>query len=381
MPTKIPNEVVESRIRSLEQEIHIYERYEYETKLMTSSIDHSQPTNIKVKAQNKKDSVKARNVCDELTNGIPVKIPKKRGPKKKQMTPARVAKFKLRRIKANARERSRMHGLNEALEILREVMPSFNMVQKLSKIETLRLAFNYIGALSDILTENCPPDNKIFAEKLCVGLSQNTMNSIAQALDVNPRTMNYTDIMKDYNLINDSVVNEASVSPRISKKQQPIAQSQDQPQVFSNNNNSINQFNTSQYQVPVQTYSMPATYNTSNTMNENQNPQFFLSHQQIPSNHPSSTTWPISTYSSNSSVNGDSHSSDLDYDDTLMNVDVMPQLMNTDYATVNSGYYCPKSNEMNRNLIYDPFNTNFMVKSVSSVYTGKNGFYGQYANI
>ena len=33
-----------------------------------------------------------------------VKIPKKRGPKKKQMTPARVARFKVRRIKANGRE-------------------------------------------------------------------------------------------------------------------------------------------------------------------------------------------------------------------------------------------------------------------------------------
>jgi len=351
---------------------------------MSASISHPQAVtgnNIN-KAQCKKDSAKVRSVGEELTNGLPVKIPKKRGPKKKQMTPARVAKFKLRRIKANARERSRMHGLNEALEILREVMPSFNMVQKLSKIETLRLAFNYIGALSDILAENCQPDNKTFAEKLCIGLSQNTMNSIAQALDVNPRTMNYTDIMKDYNLINDSVVNEASVSPKATKKQQqPLAQSEDQLQVFTNNSNSINQINANQYQIPVQTYPFTAAYNTI-TMNENQNPQFFSSQHQISSQHQSSpVTWPVSNYSSNSSINGDSHSSDLDYEDTLMSVDVMPQLMHSDYSMANSGYYCQKGSEMNGNLMYEPFNSNFMMKSVNSVYNGKSGFYGQYTNI
>ena len=49
------------------------------------------------------------------------KKPKKRGPKKKPMTPARVEKFKVRRVKANSRERSRMHGLNDALDTLRQV--------------------------------------------------------------------------------------------------------------------------------------------------------------------------------------------------------------------------------------------------------------------
>lgn len=115
---------------------------------------------------------------------IEVKIPKKRGPKKKQMTPARVAKFKLRRIKANARERSRMHGLNNALEILRETIPCFNVAQKLSKIETLRLAKNYIYVLSDILNNGVVPDNKAIADALSVGMSQNTINLISNALNV-----------------------------------------------------------------------------------------------------------------------------------------------------------------------------------------------------
>ncbi|CAG7823702.1 unnamed protein product, partial [Allacma fusca] len=35
----------------------------------------------------------------------------------------RPAKFKIRRYKANARERNRMHGLNEALDKLRKCIP------------------------------------------------------------------------------------------------------------------------------------------------------------------------------------------------------------------------------------------------------------------
>ena len=54
-------------------------------------------------------------------------------------------------IPANTRERNRMHGLNDALDILRNVVPLANHHQKLSKIETLRLARNYITALSNML--------------------------------------------------------------------------------------------------------------------------------------------------------------------------------------------------------------------------------------
>lgn len=50
------------------------------------------------------------------------------------------AKGKLRRQKANYRERNRMHGLNRALDNLRQCVPLTTQHQKLSKIETLRLA-------------------------------------------------------------------------------------------------------------------------------------------------------------------------------------------------------------------------------------------------
>ncbi|NP_001116895.1 neurogenin-1 [Xenopus tropicalis] len=58
---------------------------------------------------------------------------------------------KTRRVKANDRERNRMHNLNSALDELRGILPSFPDDTKLTKIETLRLAHNYIWALSETL--------------------------------------------------------------------------------------------------------------------------------------------------------------------------------------------------------------------------------------
>ncbi|XP_070802408.1 neurogenin-3 [Pituophis catenifer annectens] len=56
-----------------------------------------------------------------------------------------------RRAKANDRERNRMHNLNSALDALRGVLPSFPDDAKLTKIETLRFAHNYIWALTETL--------------------------------------------------------------------------------------------------------------------------------------------------------------------------------------------------------------------------------------
>ena len=115
--------------------------------------------------------------------------PKKRGPKKKKMTKARIQKFKQRRVKANTRERNRMHGLNDALDRLRTVVPCYSSTQKLSKIETLRLAKNYITALADILRTGVVPDNVTFAQTLSRGLSQPTTNLVAGAMQLNPRAL------------------------------------------------------------------------------------------------------------------------------------------------------------------------------------------------
>ncbi|XP_051504388.1 neurogenin-3 [Myxocyprinus asiaticus] len=56
-----------------------------------------------------------------------------------------------RRVKANDRERHRMHKLNSALDTLRSVLPTFPDDAKLTKIETLRFAHNYIWALAETL--------------------------------------------------------------------------------------------------------------------------------------------------------------------------------------------------------------------------------------
>ncbi|XP_019880140.2 neurogenic differentiation factor 1-like [Aethina tumida] len=101
----------------------------------------------------------------------------------------RVYKVKLRRSKANARERNRMHGLNAALDKLRSRMPiqlthsDINSApQKLSKIETLRLARNYIIAMSQTLQEGKPMDLNRFIKILSRELSQTTANLLSGTL-------------------------------------------------------------------------------------------------------------------------------------------------------------------------------------------------------
>lgn len=333
MPTKIPNEIVEKRIAMLEQEINIYEQYESKA----PAIKHHQQ--------------------QQIINENSVKIPKKRGPKKKQMTPARVAKFKLRRIKANARERSRMHGLNEALEILRETMPDFNLSQKLSKIETLRLAYNYIGALSDLLNEDLQPDdNKSLAEKLCAGLSQNTMNLIANALEVNPRTMNYVDIMKDYNLMNDSMNCGEMSSPKEKysshKKEEVIKPVQ---QIALNENYAI------QYQATYQPYLMnqyDANYYNNNNQNicySNKTNIPLFNNLKTPVNYiqqqhnqlwPTSGYFQMSNYGSNSlSSDSSSQCSDLDYEE--MSVDSTPLMQFDSNRAIQSNSHLIPNNYYN----------------------------------
>lgn len=59
--------------------------------------------------------------------------------------------LKRRRLAANARERRRMNGLNQAFDRLRDVVPSLGNDKKLSKFETLQMAQTYIAALYDLL--------------------------------------------------------------------------------------------------------------------------------------------------------------------------------------------------------------------------------------
>lgn len=104
-----------------------------------------------------------------------------------------------KRKKANARERNRMHALNEAFDNLRKCFPihnglynngtiatgfqhsnDININQKLSKIETLKLAQNYIGILAKSLN-NCEKISVVeFDFELTRGLSQATLNLMRQ---------------------------------------------------------------------------------------------------------------------------------------------------------------------------------------------------------
>lgn len=54
----------------------------------------------------------------------------------------------------NERERKRVHQVNEGFASLRERLPNGAANQKLSKVETLRCAVNYILELQDILSIN-----------------------------------------------------------------------------------------------------------------------------------------------------------------------------------------------------------------------------------
>jgi len=88
------------------------------------------------------------------------------GRRARKKNPVLVMKLKrVRRQKANDRERHRMHLLNDALERLRLVLPAMPQDTRLTKIETLRYAHNYIWALSqavEVIQSLKTGDNGIF---------------------------------------------------------------------------------------------------------------------------------------------------------------------------------------------------------------------------
>lgn len=71
----------------------------------------------------------------------------------------RYAHLRTSRECATARERGRMHSLNDAFDKLRSVIPNTicSSEQKLSKIATLRQAIYYISVLANVL--NCGEDS------------------------------------------------------------------------------------------------------------------------------------------------------------------------------------------------------------------------------
>lgn len=62
-----------------------------------------------------------------------------------------------KRLLVNARERERMRVLNQAFQSLRDALPCYIADGHMAKITTLRLAINYIKALTEVLKEDQAP--------------------------------------------------------------------------------------------------------------------------------------------------------------------------------------------------------------------------------
>ena len=100
-----------------------------------------------------------------MGNPSPDKKTRKR--RRRDKSPSDVPVMKqVRRVKANDRERNRMHGLNDALDELRTVLPTYPDESRLTKIETLRFAYSYIWALTQMLEK----------EKVEAGMSPGMFN-------------------------------------------------------------------------------------------------------------------------------------------------------------------------------------------------------------
>lgn len=92
----------------------------------------------------------AVNVFDEMDK-VPPHRTYVRPQRRRRHKPLGKEIVKTRRVAANARERRRMHGLNDAFDRLREVIPCLGSDRKLSKFETLQMAQTYIAALQELL--------------------------------------------------------------------------------------------------------------------------------------------------------------------------------------------------------------------------------------
>jgi len=105
-------------------------------------------------------------LTDDSSHGSQQNIPKKgRGGRKKAERPPSPAILRKRRQAANARERRRMNGLNDAFERLREVIPNLGSDHKLSKFETLQMAQTYIGSLASLLERSKAEEENLIVQQ------------------------------------------------------------------------------------------------------------------------------------------------------------------------------------------------------------------------
>lgn len=97
-----------------------------------------------------------------------VKAWRKGGPKqvvvgRKRKLPEKI--LRERQLRRNERERARQNRLNDAFDVLRNTIPDFltpcKTGQKLTQIETLKLARHYIGSMRELLDSGTPIDTVI----------------------------------------------------------------------------------------------------------------------------------------------------------------------------------------------------------------------------
>ncbi|XP_076366179.1 uncharacterized protein LOC143255041 isoform X2 [Tachypleus tridentatus] len=143
------------------------------------------------------ESTDSSSVSDEVT--IPAKPKQQRrsstnGRRRRQ--PLNARERNLRRLESNERERMRMHSLNDAFQSLREVIPHVAMERKLSKIETLTLAKNYIMALTNVVCEMKGESKpyKLLPENLDNNNNSRDGDSRERALRLSESALNFKEI-------------------------------------------------------------------------------------------------------------------------------------------------------------------------------------------
>ena len=124
------------------------------TATIPGNVTLSEKTSTGKKNKNKSYTLRACSIQKRLETEHRTKLPRKRGPKPRPKT-APMSKY--RRKTANLRERQRMGEINVAFEILREKLPSpislknGGKCEKLTKINILHIAINYIRAMENLL--------------------------------------------------------------------------------------------------------------------------------------------------------------------------------------------------------------------------------------
>nr|CDJ88099.1 Basic helix-loop-helix dimerisation region bHLH domain containing protein [Haemonchus contortus] len=78
------------------------------------------------------------------------------------------------RMAANERERRRMNSINRGFDYLRQRLPSNTNEKKLSKVDTLRGAMEYIRQLQAVLEQQLPNDVKTEHKILIDGVGEDS---------------------------------------------------------------------------------------------------------------------------------------------------------------------------------------------------------------